>query len=119
MKYSLCLATLALQASQVIAFPAQMFDLNVNEEEKRELARISLAVEANTKRDIVSRAPGFNSSQQYVSNQGAHKFVPPGKGDLRGPCPGLNAMANHNYIPHNGIATISQFVQGTYDGQCF
>lgn len=26
-------------------------------------------------------------------------------------------MANHNYIPHNGIATISQFIQGTYDGQ--
>ncbi|KAK0127152.1 hypothetical protein ONS96_006705 [Cadophora gregata f. sp. sojae] len=115
MKYSICLATLALQVSQVIAFPAHIFNLPVNEDEKRELARISLQVEASTKRDFVSRAPGFNAAQQYVSNQGAHKFVPPGKNDLRGPCPGLNAMANHNYIPHNGIATISQFIQGTYD----
>lgn len=32
---------------------------------------------------------------------------------------GLNAMANHNYIPHNGVATISQFVQGTYDGESY
>jgi hypothetical protein len=32
-----------------------------------------------------------------------------------GPCPGLNAMANHNYIPHNGVATITQFIQGTYE----
>ncbi|KAH9223305.1 Chloroperoxidase [Leptodontidium sp. 2 PMI_412] len=104
MKYSLCLATLGLQASQVIAFPARMFDLNINEGEKRELARISLAVEASTKRDL-----------QYVSNQGAHQIVPPGKNDLRGPCPGLNAMTNHNCIPHNGVATISQFIQGTYN----
>jgi hypothetical protein len=24
-------------------------------------------------------------------------------------------MANHGYIPHNGVATTSQFTQGTYD----
>lgn len=48
----------------------------------------------------------FNAELQYVSNAGAHAFVAPGEGDQRGPCPGLNAMANHNYIPHNGIATI-------------
>jgi hypothetical protein len=23
-------------------------------------------------------------------------------------------MANHGYIPHNGVATINQFIQGTY-----
>ena len=26
----------------------------------------------------------------------AHKFVAPGKNDIRGPCPGLNTAANHN-----------------------
>ena len=25
----------------------------------------------------------------------AHKFVPPGPNDIRGPCPGLNTAANH------------------------
>ncbi|KAI4154341.1 MAG: hypothetical protein LQ340_001735 [Diploschistes diacapsis] len=57
----------------------------------------------------------FNAELQYVSNAGAHAFVAPGEGDQRGPCPGLNAMANHNYIPHNGIATIEQFMNGTYE----
>ncbi|POR39495.1 hypothetical protein TPAR_00289 [Tolypocladium paradoxum] len=42
-----------------------------------------------------------------------HGQMTPGLHDLRGPCPGLNAMANHNYIPRNGVATISQFIQGT------
>ncbi|KAH8659817.1 Peroxidase, family 2-domain-containing protein [Xylariales sp. PMI_506] len=29
-------------------------------------------------------------------------FVPPGFGDSRSPCPGLNALANHGYLPHDG-----------------
>ncbi|KAJ4982758.1 chloroperoxidase-like protein [Stagonosporopsis vannaccii] len=29
-------------------------------------------------------------------------FKPAGSGDARSPCPGLNALANHNFIPHNG-----------------
>lgn len=57
----------------------------------------------------------FNPKLQYVNNTGAHAWQMPAKTDQRGPCPGLNAMANHNYIPRNGIATIAQFVQGTYD----
>lgn len=38
--------------------------------------------------------PPFDPTTQYVSNTGAHAFVAPGSGDQRGPCPGLNAMAN-------------------------
>ncbi|KAJ3999792.1 Chloroperoxidase [Lentinula boryana] len=56
----------------------------------------------------------FDPSSQYVSTTGTHAFVPPGPNDLRGPCPGLNAMANHGYIPHSGIATIDEFAQATY-----
>ena len=29
-------------------------------------------------------------------------FSPPGPGDVRSPCPGLNACANHNFINHDG-----------------
>ncbi|KAF2716436.1 hypothetical protein K431DRAFT_307771 [Polychaeton citri CBS 116435] len=57
--------------------------------------------------------PPFDAASQYISNKGAHAFVAPGSGDARGPCPGLNAMANHNYLPHNGVATITQFLQAT------
>lgn len=116
MKYTIYLTTLALCASGVIAFPSRMFDLSISEEEKRALAGISASIEASAKENrAVKRTPGFSASQQYVSNTGDHGFIPPGSGDLRGPCPGLNAMANHGYIPHNGVATISQFIQGTYD----
>lgn len=92
-------------------------------------------------------------------NDEAHKFIPPGKGDQRGPCPGeffsqetgrrrsvsrrglkagetirhrlliilplfqyfnpfhflfagMNTLANHGYIPRNGIATMKQLIQG-------
>ena len=61
----------------------------------------------------IKRAVGFDASAQYISNKGANAFVAPGPNDQRGPCPGLNAMANHNYLPHNGVATISQFVTQT------
>jgi len=29
-------------------------------------------------------------------------YVAPGPGDVRSPCPGLNALANHGFLPHNG-----------------
>lgn len=41
------------------------------------------------------------------------QFVAPGPTDMRGECPGLNAMANHNYLPHNGRASIQQFIDAT------
>ncbi|KAL0061583.1 hypothetical protein AAF712_011610 [Marasmius tenuissimus] len=56
-----------------------------------------------------------HATSQPVNVDGQHKFVPPGHGDLRGPCPGLNALANHNYLPHNGVATVEQFISATHD----
>ncbi|ORY67212.1 Chloroperoxidase [Pseudomassariella vexata] len=29
-------------------------------------------------------------------------WAPPGDGDVRGPCPALNSLANHHIIPHDG-----------------
>lgn len=39
---------------------------------------------------------------------GEHKFQPPNfeNGDQRGPCPGLNALANHGYIPRSGVVSV-------------
>ncbi|KAF9032678.1 Cloroperoxidase [Hymenopellis radicata] len=31
-----------------------------------------------------------------------HKFIAPGPDDVRSPCPGLNALANHGYLPRDG-----------------
>ena len=59
--------------------------------------------------------PPFDANAQYVSTTGDHAYQAPGPGDIRGPCPGLNAMANHNYLPRNGYATVPQFIAGTRD----
>jgi len=40
----------------------------------------------------------------------AHQFVAPGPGDIRGPCPGLNTAANHNFLAHDRITTFNELV---------
>ena len=41
----------------------------------------------------------------------AHQFVAPNpKTDIRGPCPGLNVAANHNFLSHDGIVTFNELV---------
>lgn len=44
----------------------------------------------------------FDEQDQLVDVHGEHAYVAPGAGDIRGPCPGLNAAANHGYLPRNG-----------------
>jgi hypothetical protein len=52
---------------------------------------------------------GFNAEDQYVdvTDDGPHPWMAPGTGDRRGECPGLNAAANHGFLPRNGIPTIA------------
>ncbi|KAJ6539633.1 Chloroperoxidase [Mycena capillaripes] len=40
----------------------------------------------------------------------AHPFIAPGPSDQRGPCPAMNTLANHGYIPRNGIASFEEIV---------
>ncbi|KAG9382426.1 Peroxidase-2 domain containing protein [Pyrenophora tritici-repentis] len=46
---------------------------------------------------VFEPVPIFNARAQYVnvSRGSGHEYVAPGPNDLRGPCPGLNALANH------------------------
>lgn len=52
----------------------------------------------------------FNAQDQFVDVRtgSGHEFRAPGANDLRGQCPGLNAAANHGFLPRNGITTIQQ-----------
>ena len=74
---------------------------------------------------VVTAYPGYSSARDRartikrqsptpVDVSGAHRFLAPSGSDLRGPCPGLNAAANHGYIPHNGYATVRQAADGVY-----
>lgn len=51
----------------------------------------------------------YNAQEQYVDlTSDEHKFIPPGPGDIRGPCPGLNLLANHGYLNRNGVTNLFQ-----------
>jgi hypothetical protein len=52
----------------------------------------------------------FDPTDQFVNVQPGttHEYIAPTSTDLRGPCPGLNAAANHGFLPRNGITTIQQ-----------
>ncbi|KAF2123898.1 Cloroperoxidase [Dothidotthia symphoricarpi CBS 119687] len=45
-----------------------------------------------------------------IDTTGKHSFQAPGKADQRGPCPGLNVLANHGYISRNGITSLAEVV---------
>ncbi|KAJ7744644.1 Cloroperoxidase, partial [Mycena metata] len=44
-------------------------------------------------------------------------FVAPGPTDVRSPCPGLNALANHGYLPHSGKnISVPMVINAALDG---
>lgn len=43
-------------------------------------------------------------------------FKAPKPTDSRGPCPGLNLLANYGYLPRDGFVTLSQVVEATARG---
>jgi len=55
----------------------------------------------------------FSAADQFVDVRPGttHQFIAPGPNDKRGPCPGLNAAANHGFLPRSGITTITQSKQ--------
>jgi len=61
----------------------------------------------------------FDPTTQHVSTTGPYAWVAPNiaAGDERGPCPGLNALANHGYLSHNGIADISTIINAVNTGE--
>lgn len=56
--------------------------------------------------------PGTNPGGYLVPATGdtAHAFKAPGAGDVRGPCPGMNLLANHGFIARNGITNYNEIV---------
>ncbi|EST07231.1 Chloroperoxidase [Kalmanozyma brasiliensis GHG001] len=51
-----------------------------------------------------------------LGEDSSHAYQPPAQGARRGPCPGLNTIANHGYLPRNGIVNPIQLVVGTFEG---
>ncbi|KAH6905855.1 Chloroperoxidase [Coprinopsis sp. MPI-PUGE-AT-0042] len=77
--------------------------------------------------EIPPPPPGPTFTGAKLVHDPAHPFMAPGPGDERGPCPGLNTLANHGntarlmhdhiqYIPRNGVATPEQIIIGAQEG---
>ncbi|KXT14790.1 hypothetical protein AC579_9670 [Pseudocercospora musae] len=56
----------------------------------------------------------FDAEDQLVNVQpgSGHEWQAPGPNDLRGQCPGLNAAANHGFLPRSGVTNIQQTIDG-------
>ena len=45
--------------------------------------------------------------------ESGYTFQAPGPNDSRGPCPGLNLLANYGYLPRDGYVNYGQVVDAT------
>lgn len=110
-------ALLVLGASTVLAFPGSRSDAVADcPQQKADIGNFPKPTVPD-KRSQLEKRLGFDPKAQAVSTAGEHAFVAPAAGDQRGPCPGLNALANHGYLPHNGVATIPTFIEAVDKGQ--
>lgn len=52
----------------------------------------------------------FNENQE-IDVTGEYAWRAPGPKDIRGPCPGLNALANHGYFPRVSGSILCVFIK--------
>ncbi|KAH8806856.1 hypothetical protein DL96DRAFT_1629939 [Flagelloscypha sp. PMI_526] len=65
---------------------------------------------------IIESAPvQFHTGIKQIPDE-HHPYQAPGQNDLRGPCPGLNTLANHGYLPKSGVATFEEIVNAVGEG---
>ncbi|KAJ3481539.1 hypothetical protein NLJ89_g12202 [Agrocybe chaxingu] len=109
MRYLSFLSTFIF-ATRVVAFPAYASLAGLSE---RELNAIIPTLGAREPAPPPGPLP--DTSAKLV-NDAAHPWKPLRPGDIRGPCPGLNTLASHGYLPRNGVATPAQIITATMEG---
>ncbi|TFK17911.1 aromatic peroxygenase precursor [Coprinopsis marcescibilis] len=104
------LVAVALVSSTAQAFPAYGSLAGLSEREFK-FAMSTL------KPRIPAPAPGpLRFDGPKLAEDREHAFKPMKKDDLRGPCPGLNTLAAHGYLPRNGVATPAEIIQASMEG---
>ncbi|KAH7923193.1 Cloroperoxidase [Leucogyrophana mollusca] len=67
--------------------------------------------------ESIKTAPHTHCHGKCPITGNTHEFCPPQAGDVRSPCPALNTLANHGYIPRNGKhIKIHELVDGLKKG---
>ncbi|KDR72024.1 hypothetical protein GALMADRAFT_74335 [Galerina marginata CBS 339.88] len=63
------------------------------------------------------KPPGpLKDTSAKLVNDKAHPWKPVAPADIRGPCPGLNTLASHGWLPRNGIASPSEIITAVQEG---
>ena len=114
--------------SSTIAFPAYASLAGLSQEE---LERVLPTLQV---REPASPPPPLTFNGTKLVNDARHPWKPLMDGDIRGPCPGLNALASHGvrtlsyastrlvivsdpqYLPRNGIASPAQIIAAVQEG---
>ncbi|KAL1649581.1 hypothetical protein SLS58_001638 [Diplodia intermedia] len=104
MKFSSALFLLSSSSVLVDAFPA-FSERNL---ENLTPERLTAAIRAVEQHKLEKRI--LVDSSKPIDTTGDHAFQAPGDGDQRGPCPGLNVLANHGYISRDGITSFAEVV---------
>ncbi|KAJ2914371.1 heme-thiolate peroxidase, partial [Candolleomyces efflorescens] len=60
--------------------------------------------------------PKMEYNGTKLVNDEAHPWMPLREGDIRGPCPGLNTLASHGYLPRDGVVTPVQLITAVQEG---
>ncbi|KAI4593977.1 hypothetical protein KJ359_008765 [Pestalotiopsis sp. 9143b] len=107
----------ALLALRATAFPASALNSDLSEEDLARIndlaAKITADVKAKRIAGIDAIKPGFDADAQRPDTTGDHAWIAPGPNDIRGPCPGLNTLANHGYMARNGVGSMLDIIDGS------
>nr|POE80889.1 aromatic peroxygenase [Quercus suber] len=119
MKFSTSSALLSAIVPMAAAFPMELMEKFQNDPQMQARAANMMVDKRQAGADsataVFEGIPTFDAATQYVnvSKGSGHEWQAPGPKDLRGVCPGLNAFANHGFLPRNGYATVAQFIDAT------
>ncbi|KZP09521.1 heme-thiolate peroxidase [Athelia psychrophila] len=98
--------------TQAAAFPSYGSLAGLSDREIAEFART-----ADVALTGAQPAPGpLKDDGVKLIADAAHPYKAAGPNDIRGPCPGLNTLASHGYLPRNGIATPQQIMNAVQEG---
>ncbi|PPQ67339.1 hypothetical protein CVT26_007260 [Gymnopilus dilepis] len=103
-------AFLALFTYRVIAFPAYGSLAGLTREQ---LDAIIPSLEI---REPATPPGPLKDTSAKLVNDKAHPWKPLKSGDIRGPCPGLNTLASHGWLPRDGIASPAEIVEAVQEG---
>lgn len=126
MQYPLVAIALAAEAVTAFLFVANMpgIDSSLLRAEKRQQLPVGSCPfnPDHVPAPGISTAYPYNDAKNGLPGKGVggyqvpapgdtdHQFIAPKSTDICGPCPGLNAAANHNFLARDGITTYAELI---------